>query len=83
MSFSSGVSCAACGAVSLSQALTIVTVRVFGALPDFIHRDTDTPGVWACAVRARGVLCARMRFGAPKPLVIWALLHAAGSNLAA
>eukprot|EP00964_Phaeocystis_antarctica_P016942 scaffold9330_cov84-Phaeocystis_antarctica.AAC.3 len=23
-----------------------------------------------------------MRFGAPKPLVIWALLHAAGSNLA-
>ena len=80
MSFSSGVTCAACGAVRLSQALTIVTVRVFGALPDFIHGDTDTPA-WACAVRAR-VFCARMRFGAPKPLVIWALLHAAGSNLA-
>ena len=55
MSFSS-VSCAACGAVRLSQALTIVTVRVFGALLDFILRDTDTPA-WACAVRARGVLC--------------------------
>ena len=65
----------------MSQALTIVTVRVFGALLDFILRDTDTPA-WACAVRAPGAFCARMRFGAPKPLVIWAQLHAAGSNLA-
>ena len=80
MSFLS-VSCAACGTVRLSQAVTTVTVCVFRALPDFMHRDTDTPA-WECAVRARGAFCARMRFGAPKPLVIWAQLHEAGSNLA-
>eukprot|EP00964_Phaeocystis_antarctica_P162244 scaffold136178_cov178-Phaeocystis_antarctica.AAC.1 len=42
--------------VRLSQAVTIVNVCVFGALPDCMHRDADTPA-WACAVRARGVLC--------------------------
>ena len=35
----------ACGTVRLSLAVTVVTVRVFGALPDCIHRDTDTPRV--------------------------------------
>ena len=31
---------------------------------------------------APGAFCARMRFWAPNPLVIWAQLHEAGSNLA-
>ena len=57
MSFSS-VSCAACGAVRLSQALTTVTVRcltVYTAIP-------GTPA-WACVVRARGVLCTNAFLG--------------------
>ena len=46
MSFSSCFMCTtACGTVRLSLAVTVVTVRVFGALPDCIHRDTDTPRV--------------------------------------
>ena len=46
MSFSSCFMCTtACGTVRLSLAVTVMTVRVFGALPDCIHRDTDTPRV--------------------------------------
>ena len=48
--------------VRSSQAVTIVNVCVFGALPDCMHRDTDTPA-WACAVRARGVLCTNAFWG--------------------
>ena len=75
----------ACGTVRLSQALTIVTVCVFGALPDFHYTPRYRyTRVGMCGARpGRFVhVVARMRFGAPKPLVIWTQLHAAGSNLA-